>query len=76
LNPLRAKLVKILAQLDRYRWSGHSVLMGIIKHDWQDCDYVLRYFDQKGKHSQESLSYLCQKKPSIKVDGPSLLVAD
>jgi hypothetical protein len=33
LNPLRAKLVKSLAQLDRYRWSGHGVLMGIIKND-------------------------------------------
>jgi REP element-mobilizing transposase RayT len=47
LNPLRAKLVKSLAQLDRYRWSGHGVLMGIIKNDWQDCDYVLKYFGQK-----------------------------
>ena len=47
LNPLRAKLVKSLAQLDRYRWSGHGVLMGIIKNDWQDCDYVLKYFGKK-----------------------------
>ncbi len=28
LNPLRAKLVKSLDKLDRYRWSGHSVVMG------------------------------------------------
>jgi REP element-mobilizing transposase RayT len=27
LNPLRAKLVKSLDKLDRYRWSGHGVLM-------------------------------------------------
>jgi hypothetical protein len=31
LNPLRAKLVESLARLDRYRWCGHSVLMGRIK---------------------------------------------
>ncbi len=31
LNPLRAKLVKSLAALDRYRWCGHSVLMGRVK---------------------------------------------
>ena len=31
LNPLRAKLVKSLAQLDRYRWSGHGVIMGKIQ---------------------------------------------
>ena len=40
-NPLRAKLVKSLTQLDRYRWSGHGVLMGKIKNEWQDPDYVL-----------------------------------
>jgi hypothetical protein len=36
LNPLRAKLVKSLTQLDRYRWSGHGVLIGKIKNEWQD----------------------------------------
>jgi REP element-mobilizing transposase RayT len=47
LNPLRAKLVKSLAQLDRYRWSGHGVLMGKIKNDWQNRDDVLRWFGKK-----------------------------
>ena len=40
LNPLRAKLVKNLSQLDCYRWSGHSVLMGKIENEWQDRDVV------------------------------------
>ena len=35
LNPLRAKLVESLAKLDRYRWCGHSVLMGRVKNNWQ-----------------------------------------
>jgi putative transposase len=26
LNPLRTKLVKDISKLDRYHWSGHSVL--------------------------------------------------
>lgn len=47
LNPLRAKLAKSLAQLDRYRWCGHGVLMGKIQNEWQDRDYVLRWFSQK-----------------------------
>jgi hypothetical protein len=47
LNPLRAKLVKSLAQLDRYRWSGHGVLMGKVKNDWQNRDYVLNWFGKK-----------------------------
>jgi REP element-mobilizing transposase RayT len=44
LNPLRARSVKTLAQLDRYRWCGHSVLMGKIENEWQDRGYVLKWF--------------------------------
>lgn len=44
LNPLRAKLVKNLLKLDRYRWCGHGVLMGQVNYDWQDRDYVLKWF--------------------------------
>lgn len=44
LNPLRARLVKNLSQLNRYCWCGHSVVMGIRKNDWQDFDYVLGWF--------------------------------
>jgi putative transposase len=51
LNPLRAHLVNNLSELDRYRWCGHAVLMGRIKNDWQDRDYVLSWF---GKREGES----------------------
>ncbi len=44
LNPLRAKLVKGLAELDRYRWCGHGIVMGKRKNDLQDRDYILRLF--------------------------------
>jgi len=47
LNPLRAKLVDNLAKLDRYKYCGHSVLMGRVKNDWQDRDYVLKWFGSK-----------------------------
>ncbi len=47
LNPLRAKLAESLAELDRYRWCGHSVLMGRVSNDWQDRDYVLRWYGTK-----------------------------
>jgi predicted HTH domain antitoxin len=47
LNPLRAKLVKSLAELDRYCWCGHAVVMGKRKNDWQDRDYVLGWFGAK-----------------------------
>jgi putative transposase len=47
LNPLRAGLVKDLRALGTYPYSGHSVLMGKKKRNWQDRDYVLRYFGER-----------------------------
>lgn len=51
LNPLRAGVVRSLEQLDRYRWSGHRVLIGKGKgNDWQERDYVLNQFgNREGK---------------------------
>ena len=45
LNPLRAKLVSDLKELDKHPYCGHSVLMGKKKHDWQDTDYILKLYD-------------------------------
>ena len=59
LNPLRAKLVKNLNKLDGYRWSGHGVLMGKVKNDWQDQDYVLKWFGRKeGEAKGEYRNYV------------------
>jgi putative transposase len=44
LNPLRAHIVSEIRELDRYPYSGHSVVMGKLQHDWQDVGYVLSYF--------------------------------
>lgn len=40
-------LVTGLDQLDRYRWSGHTVLMGKIQYSWQGTDYVLSWFGRR-----------------------------
>ena len=61
LNPLRAKEVKDLSDLDRYPWCGHSVLMGKIKHSWQERDYVLSWFGKtEGKARKEYRAYVKQ----------------
>jgi REP element-mobilizing transposase RayT len=49
LNPLRASVVKSMGELARYRWSGHSVLVGKRDNAWQECEYVLRHFSDKPK---------------------------
>lgn len=61
LNPLRAMLVKSLSQLDRYRWSGHGAIMGKFKCDWQDRDYVLRWFGQKEGAAQKAYRHYVEK---------------
>ena len=44
LNPLRAKIVASLAELDRYPWCGHSAITGKTARTWQDRVYVLINF--------------------------------
>ncbi|MEW5948369.1 MAG: transposase [Thermodesulfobacteriota bacterium] len=47
LNPLRAKIVSDMGELDGYPYSGHSVILGKRKNSWQNTGYVLGYFGQK-----------------------------
>jgi putative transposase len=47
LNPLRAGAVKTLAELNRYQYCGHSILMGTTKYQWHDRDFVLNWFGNK-----------------------------
>jgi len=47
LNPLRAKPVTSMAKLDRFAYTGHSVLMCKYSHNWQDATYVLLRFGKR-----------------------------
>jgi len=77
LNPLRAKLVKSLSRLDCYRWSGHAVLMGNIKNEWQDRDYVLKWFGKKeGEAIKDYRNYInkgIEKGPRPELVGGGLI---
>ena len=46
LNPLRAKLVTDIHQLEQHPFSGHGGIMGRIEHAWQNRDKTLLYFDK------------------------------
>ena len=49
LNPLRAGILKGLELLEKYIFSGHSVLLGKVDRDWQDAKGVLgQYGDRLG----------------------------
>jgi len=47
LNPLRAGVVADMDVLDRYPWSGHSVLMGFQSFTGQETDEVLLRFGRR-----------------------------
>jgi REP element-mobilizing transposase RayT len=54
LNPLRAGLVTDMQALDRYPWCGHSCVMGKMKNEWQNINYVLGFFhDTRSKARKE-----------------------
>jgi putative transposase len=44
LNPLRARIVKDMSELSSYRWSGHSVIVGKKKTEWQAVGEILERF--------------------------------
>lgn len=47
LNPIRAGLVQGIDDLNRYSFSGHSVLMGKAKRGWQDTESILEMFGER-----------------------------
>ena len=61
LNPLRAKLVEDFSKLDRYRYCGHAVLMGKVRHDWQNRDYTLRRFGLKEGEAKRAYRHFVKK---------------
>jgi len=61
LNPLRAKVVKDLKDPDRYRWCGHSVLMGENEAGFQDIEYVSNLFGQSEKEARRAYASFVAK---------------
>ena len=52
LNPLRANLVENYSSLGRYKYCGHAFALGNKRNDWQDVDYVLRFFNKRSRIAQ------------------------
>lgn len=51
LNPLRAGIVKNMAELDRYPWSGHAALIGNQQVEGAATEEVLAHFGKRKKTS-------------------------
>jgi REP-associated tyrosine transposase len=46
LNPLRARLLSGLDELDHYPYTGHSALVGTCTRTWQSTRFVLAHFGE------------------------------
>ena len=53
LNPLRAGIVADLEKLATYLWTGHAVIMGRLKYEWQETASILSYFGKDCKKGIE-----------------------
>jgi REP element-mobilizing transposase RayT len=49
LNPIRAKIIQTMEELDRYPWTGHRAFIGKADHPWMDIDTALSEFGDKRK---------------------------
>lgn len=61
LNPLRAGLVEDYAELCRYPYGGQSVILGHGRKEWQDVDYVLALFAERGATARRKYLQFVQK---------------
>ncbi len=73
LNPVCAKIVKSLKDSDKYRYSGHSALMGKIQRKFQDTKYVLRRFGGKVPAARKAYRAYVDKK--LGVSQPSVSIS-
>ena len=53
LNLIRVGVVKTVRQLATYPWTGHAVILGRVKREWQDVDTVLAYFGKRRKEAMK-----------------------
>ena len=57
LNPLRAGVVQSREELDRYPWTGHSVLAGRFNRPWQETSCILGQFSKK---KRRAIQFYCR----------------
>jgi putative transposase len=54
LNPVRAGIASDMDTLDRYRWSGHSMILQKDTPQWIDSAFVLSQFSERRKKAVEA----------------------
>ncbi|MBN1904539.1 MAG: transposase, partial [Deltaproteobacteria bacterium] len=53
LNPIRAGIITTMDELRNYKYTSHSAIMGNVKREWQDTEYVLGYFGKSVRKARK-----------------------
>jgi hypothetical protein len=61
LNPIRAGIVQDIRGLKRFELTGHAVIMGKVRHEWQDAGYVLGMFGKRTGPARNAYSEFVSK---------------
>lgn len=61
LNPLRAGLVQNYQKLKYYFYTGHGSILGVYDREWQNVEYVLKFFGKEVKKAQRRYHEFVQK---------------
>jgi putative transposase len=61
LNPIRGGIVRGMEELGLYPYSGHSVLMGKIKSEWQETAGVLGLFGERTASARRAYKEFVEK---------------
>jgi putative transposase len=61
LNPIRAGIVQDVGRLGLYPYSGHSVLLGKVKREWQETAGVLGLFGERAASARRAYREFVEK---------------
>ena len=54
LNPVRARVLSTLDELDRYPWTGHAVILGRCRYPAQDTAFILAQFGGRSEPERQT----------------------
>lgn len=72
LNPIKARIIKSLKDLDQSDLTGHKALMGKSGHPWQNTKVILKYFSNNPSQYRKFIKEEASMMDGINLDGGGL----
>ena len=77
LNPIKAKIINRIEELDVYPYTGHRVIIGKEEREWQEVDDILRYFSNDREEAiklyRENIKDGMEEEEKKNLDGGGLI---